>query len=802
MTRILFDESHEELLCSHSTGDDRDSDTWDTLRTMLEEMRCEIAVHSAEKGFLTEEILDGYDVLVIGAPAKPLDRIEIDCVTDFVQNGHGLLVASNVESLWRQNSNSLDVLLETFGVRFERSFYPPAKEITTIFPHYISSDVATLRVKEPTYLQILDDNPSVIAKLPWPKRAFLAAIETFPGRIVVAGDFASFGDGLISEHSNRRLALNIFRWLTHKNSLDCRNAQMSGEVMLGDTATFSIVLVNSTHHRLEQIHCLLESDSSARIESPVLEIRSIPRGSQTWLQWIIEPRRLGSQSIKLTVEFPEDPKQKVLFFDPAAEFECLPNAQINLVFLNGRGESTQTAVTGVPFEAKPTVEWAHNAERTALNWKLKYPRDHFVEHSQPTESGHWQLEPLDPGDWHITLTLPETGQSIKRLLRVRASKNLQIEEIEQDIVKPLAARIQLLVSQIRPEEFDSESIREIPFKVLTPEEYVRRIYPADAADRLLAGIRTARSERGVSKPLLRNLLRYIAPVYSPIHGCCVPYDPDLATHLVRKYELYEDNLANNFLYVEGKDPIWVEQNIAAFLLHEKYGHGFFYRITTLGQQLAILYNHGFLRQEDRDRLSSPYPRSLAEEYKEPIDALSDSAIIVNEGFAAYMELLILPRLGGSVGQATYRRKDFLMTRDDELQRTQESSQYFREYTPFRASRYQEGYDYLRLIQGYFGDNYGPRCAIQAMIKASDVNVGITESGKQVVFGLSAEKFKWTLFEDSADDARADIRLRKIHSVLRQYREQVRADQRDLQCYRVCLHQNCPVDRIINQQLGW
>jgi hypothetical protein len=201
-------------------------------------------------------------------------------------------------------------------------------------------------------------------------------------------------------------------------------------------------------------------------------------------------------------------------------------------------------------------------------------------------------------------------------------------------------------------------------------------------------------------------------------------------------------------------------------------------------------------------LQAPYPRLLYEEYKPAIQALHDSAIIVNEGFAAWVELTVLPRLAGAVGQVAYRRRDFLFNRDDELARLAEHSAYFQRFSPFRVSRYREGCEYLNLIQGYFGEDWGPKCAVQALIKAADVHVGIAENGTQVQFGLTAKALTRALLGVQGDDARADMRLRRIHSVLRKHVDRVRADQRRLQCHRACLHAECPVNIIIGERLGW
>ena len=803
MTSILFDESHGELLRSEVSEGDREADTWSTLRSEIEELGWDLVLHPTDSGPITDEMLAERDMLVLAAPTQPLSLAEVNTVTDFVHQGGSLLIANNAESLWQQSSNSTNVLLESFGLRTERLLSYPPEEVIDLYPHYISSGIGRLCVAEPAYLEKRNDLPSVVATLPWTDKPFLAAVEANSGRVVAIGDFVIFGDRYIGAHDNRQLALNIFRWLAFQNPLDCEDVQIDGEVRYGHTTTFSITLSNPHSYRLERIRCLLESDAGAIIGDPTLSIRSIPGGGRTWLQWTVEPQRLGPQNLRLTVDFPRKTRNPSLFFDPVARFQCVPDAEIDLMIVNHQEKASEIVEVGVPFEVQAVVRWADGAKQVPLQFDLDCPLSHITVETigQAEADRRWRLTALDVGDWLITLVVSETEQKVTRLIRVRPSTSVRIAEIERDIVATLAAEIHRQVSRIRG-EFDTDIIRQIPFRLFTPEDQVRLLYPPDAQRRLLEALSAARDEKHTNRPLVERLLRNIAPTYSPVHGCCIPYDPELAAHLAREHALYEENLAHNFLHMDGYDQIWLEQNIAAFLLHEKYGHGFFFTQTTLGQQLAILHRHGLVRKVDYERLRAPYPRLLHEEYGPVIQALHDSSIIVNEGFAAWVELTVLPRLSGAVGQAAYRRKDFLFNRDDELARLAEHSPYFQRFPPFRASRYREGCEYLNLIQGYFGEEYGPKCAIQAMIKAADVHFGIAENSGQVQFGLRADVLAMALFDAPGDDARSDMRLRRIHSILRKYIDRMRADQQRLQCYRVCLHSECPVNALIGERLGW
>ncbi|MBW4476020.1 MAG: GldG family protein [Tolypothrix brevis GSE-NOS-MK-07-07A] len=810
MKKILFDESHQELLRSQQTND---ADTWTELRSILtEELKYEVLPPvTSETASLTEQIFDerlNADVLILAAPTQIFTDDEVEAITYFVRAGKSLLIANNYYSLQPQEHwHKINKLLESFGLHAQQLVSYPHEKVSNLHPHYLSSGVRRLAIKDPTYLKLLNDAPQVVATLPETGKPFLTAVEANRGRVVAVGDFSLFGDSYIQKDDNRMLALNIFRWLAYDNFLDFGGSYINSEVIYGRTEVFSATLINSyLQKRLEGIRCSLESDSVALIENQSQEVHPLLVGEKSQLKWIIEPRQLGSQSLRLKVDFPENLTHPSLTLNPIVEFKCVPDAEFSLVVRDSQAKELQTAETGVAFNVQAVVRWNLNAKQVPLQLVVDCPLAPIT--VEQTEADRWRLTAIEAGNWTIRLTIKETDQKITRTIEVHASPQFKIAKIERSIVSTLAAKVHHRISQILP-EFDIDVIRQIPFQLLTPEDQVRKIYPPDIQERLLEALQAARSETEEFTPLVDELLLYIAPVYSPQHGCCIPYDPKLAAHLIQKYPSLEKNIAYNFLCVEGHDlygQTWLEGNIAALLLHEKYGHGFFYTQTKLGQQLAIIYRHGLLRKLDSDRLRSPYLRSIHQEYGQVIQMLNHSALLLNEGFATWLELTGLQRLSGIFEQTVHRRKEFLF-QDTQLEILVPRSEYLRRFNPGPGSKYQIMYDRLKSIQSFFSyldPDFGIQCAVQAMSKAADIDFGISEQDGQIQFKLSADKIKELLFDDRKDyEAGADRRIRRIWRILKDYSEQFQDHQAQLQWQNAYLHATFSmVNKIIEEKLGW
>ena len=103
----------------------------------------------------------------------------------------------------------------------------------------------------------------------------------------------------------------------------------------------------------------------------------------------------------------------------------------------------------------------------------------------------------------------------------------------------------------------------------------------------------------------------------------------------------------------------MRRRLAAYLSHEKYGHGFSYTHTELGRQLAILDRYGFLDKYAEFILRKPYPKRLYDHYRKQIMMLQHSALIANEGFAAWLELNILRRMDSEIHASSQKRESFM-----------------------------------------------------------------------------------------------------------------------------------------------
>lgn len=809
MPSVLFDEAHGQLLRTEPPPEpDEDMDTSQRLQDEVQALGMTATLC---KTSLDESVLDGQDVLIIAAPTSAFSLSEVQAIAQFAREGKGVLIAANAEAIWRQKQREdgtlerFNALTESLGLRFEQYFNVPPDEIRKFAPHYLTSGVSALTAWDLSAVAPMADGCYSLASLDDAGDLFAIGLETGKGRVVAVGDFIFLGDRDFDEASNRQFAHNILRWLAFQNPIDCLDTKVEQETPLGQSGTISVTLRNPQPQRLERVRCLLASDAGALISEPVVKIRSIPPSGQIWLQWSIEPQRLGRQSLNLTIDWPRRKKEAPLFFDRFVEFHCSAHATLQLRTVDTQGATREQFDLNQPFVVEGRLRWEDGAKIVPLETDLRYRRSklRFVRRENIDGLDRWHFEGIAPGDYRFTYQIVGTEQSTTLSVRIKESLRDQIARIQQDIVETLDAEALRLTSRIR-EEFASEKVRYIPFRLLTPEEYVKELYPPEVSRRLSAALTAARREEMQNLPLLKELLVNLAPVYSPVVGCGVPFDPELARWWADLHPLLEENILQNFAYMTDYEECWLRQNLAAYILHEKYGHGFFYEQTRLGQQLSILYRHGFLRKADAKHLSFPHPRKFYEDEhcQRAIEALSHSTIILNEGFAAWVELQFLPQMSPEIRPVAYRRKVFLMEKDRGLDTIARKSEYFERFPNFQPSRYQEGYDWLVFIQNYFDDPWAPKCVVQVVIKAADVHLGITEVEGTIQFGMSARDMERALLEDERDDARCDMRLRRIHAVLREYQDRLRAEQRRLQCYRECLHPECPVNAIIAEKLNW
>jgi len=293
--------------------------------------------------------------------------------------------------------------------------------------------------------------------------------------------------------------------------------------------------------------------------------------------------------------------------------------------------------------------------------------------------------------------------------------------------------------------------------------------------------------------------------HSPRLGASIPFAPDLVSRLIERGSSRRKELLTNFLKGDHADAVELQRRIAAYLGHEKYGHGFFYTCTKLGQQLAVLDKHRFLDKHASEILDTPYPNELYKRYKTAIIALQHSALIANEGFAAWLELHILRRMNPEIHAIIPEREEFMRSSQTllDLRRT---SCYFSQFPPppNHNSPYEEGRRLLDSIEHFYPPHevYGVRCAIQAFLVATAIPLGITNGEGAPRFAMEPGELEQALLEKGGDHARSELRLWRISRVLEDSQETVQAAQHQLQCYATCPHSECPVRAQIAKKLGW
>ena len=790
VTSILFDEAHGELLRSQSFTAGDDTSTWNELGKLLQERFGDTSVSRHVGGLLTPEILLEHKILVLAAPTELFTTEEVEAITQFVLDGNSLLIAATSRSLYEQldkrssrGGQDVNSLLKNFGLQFKSLLTSPSGEISDLYPHFLSSEVNRLFVSEPAYLELLPDiwqelpqPPRIVAKLPHTNEPWLVTVEpVYKGRVVAISDVVVFADDYLID-GNKQLAINIFRWLAFENQLDCFATQINPEIQYGETATFSISLHNPQDRRLEYISCLLESETGTEILDPEEKnIRSLAPYTEAQLHWTIKPTRLGLQKLKLTIDCLKEPRFMPFFFDVAAQFNCIPDVEFDLIMLNTKGEISEISETGTPIEVKVGLRPKTGVSSTPMQFNLTSSSSELVvETFDSSRSDHWRLTAESAGDYPITLVIGETGQRVSRLLRVYPSVQDRISGLENDTIIRINQEIYRQVKKLEC-GLEVEDIQQTPFRLYTPEDYAHLLYPGNTE--ILDVLRAARQETRENQRLVQMLLKSILPFYSPMHGCCIPYDPPLAAQLVESHPYYQEYLAENFLCLDEENQTYLEQNLAALMLHERYGHGFFYTQTTLGKQFSILFRHGLYPGANPSQMKSPYPRLLYEEYKSVLQELWKSVIMIDEGFATWVELAVLPRLPGTMGQGAFRRKVFLFSD--------------------AQARYQRGYDYFQSIQ----DTFGSKVVIQVMLEAADIDIGVTEEGGKIRFSLDAKTLMGALQSTPQSTIRADVRLEKIHGALYESSQKARLKQDQIKYGRGRGYSDTLISTLIRESIG-
>lgn len=809
--QVRFDQSHGNLLDTSSNAPS-DQGFSALVQILREDPAFELLDAIKDETSLEEQLPPGSGkVFVLAAPTRPLSGDEIQIIWRFVKTGGGLLLLNNGKA-WEEQVFSLNALAARCGCRFGFHAANSPSTLRCFAPHYISANLHQPGVT-------LGENPSLSrvslvegeAKLESLAEngynCFLATGSFQAGRIVVAGNTAMFSNQHLTHEGNQLLARNVFSWLAKTNPVDVVYAHSSESVVFGEHCIIEMGLRNVTEKLITITKLTLESSVNDVISEPIIEnVRLYPDRDGTALRrlrWQVQPADvLGPRSLYLHHYLDDG---KTLSWQFKACTVVLPEP-FSLTTMSGERKATESVYVGQTFNIEAigtTPQWL--GQSLALTPELQFSHQHFVLESASWPAVlRWRLTARSPGNHPVALRVKETGQLVcSGVITVQESEATQIGAIQRTLVAPLDDEIRRVLKDLSPVLAD-HTLAQIPFRLMSLDEYIPIAFPFGPAAQLVrdvveAGYWDERENERVVADLLYNL----EPTYSPSKGAFIPFAPSLIDRLLAAGTARKRELLINFLKGDAVTDLDMCRQIAAYLSHEKYGHGFFYTYTQLGRQLAVLDKHRFLDKYAERILAGPFPQTLYREYSRAIRLIQHSALIMNEGVAAWIELNVLRRLRPEL-HAIIPEREVFMREAKTLQDVQRHSEYFRKF-PLGSqvtSPYEEGRHRLDAIQSLYPEEFGSKCAIQAFIVATAIPLGISDGRDAPSFGLTADALAQALLDENSTEARSDDRLWRISRVLETFRDQVRMVQDHLHCSESCLHPECPVRAQIADKLGW
>ncbi len=780
---VTFSQAHGERLTL--IADKEGAYPFSTLGQMMSDWGY-VAAHTAEP--VSPVSLQDTRILIVGAPEADLTSSERAALEQFVQEGGGLLLGVDTSTLVYVLSD-LDatlnqMLADWLGLTFHEYHNYPPTYLQRFHPHYITAGVRKIQVGEIASLDI-DGAATPLARTKATGQIVMACATVGRGRVVAVGGLEWLADDLLAAFDNAKLVAGMLRWLAGHNSVDIDALTVPKTVKWGETAPVVLQLRNDQTQARPQVACTLESDVDARIDEPARKRRSIPPGKTTQMRWAVHPRVLGNQKVRLSLHVDQE---ESLYFDELPPLNCLAPGYLTLELKDADGEQRTVFQTEERFIVEGAFHWdgpEQQEYRLALETQEGLLRRGFEE---GRSISRWHLQAVAPGQHGLTLKLAETGQSLAAMVKVKPSIEDRLDEIRAAYVCPLDAEIAERLKKIDA-RWGRERIRDQPFTILSPEEFVKAVYAEKDKPWLQGVLAAIRREKYQNFELLDIFLSHIAPTYLPSVGTFIPYDPTLASDLARLHPTDKRYLAYNLLQTEESQDITVKQNVAAYLLHEKYGHGFFYSETRLGQQLTRLLRHGFFEQT---------PEIAGEAYAAIARDIKHSAIIVNEGFATWLELTFLAQLDREVRQAVYPRRVLLVEKATGLYDRQHNSDFFQAFPSRHDSPYREGFEYLDFIS----NKLDPRCAMRVFLVATHIDFGIVEDAQgRLVFEQEPKEIHERLFA-AAPDWRSQARLRTMAELIYDRIDDVRNFFQEQHCPTDCRPSGCPLEAFIAEELDW
>lgn len=781
---VLFSQGHDEQL------DIEDTFQFVSLRQLLLEKLGYTIREQPEPESLAAITSDNIRILVLGNPQGQFSPDELAAIKNFVKNGGGLLLLSNADTMLKQQQIShVNEVAEITGIQFQEYHNYPPTYLQMFTPHYISSNVKHVRIGRIAEL-IVPKSACTLAVTRATRSTVMACAVIGEGRVAVMGEDAWLLDDLLELESNAQLAANLFQWLAGQNVIDIDAMTIPEAVKWGETARISLQLSNphADVKRRPQVECVLESYVGVDIAGTAKKYTSIPYGEPTFMIWDVRPQRLGEQRLRLALYVEKTP----FFFDQLPEMRCEIPGYFTLETKNRAGELQTFFHTNETFIVEGAFHPPIEAEQIPYTIELQAERG-LIKHELEPRNGlcRWEVQAVAAGEHTLCLRLAESGQTLLALVKVIASVKERLDEIQIACIAPLEAEIQGRLGQIDDMLVDKRIVDQ-PFEVLPPDRFVEKVYKKTVASWLNNVLESARREQWTNFDLLNIIFTHIAPTYLPNSGTYIPYAPELAEHLSALHHGQRRQLEFNLLCSEESDMSQIKQLIAAYLLHEKYGHGFFYTQTRLGQQLAILQRHGFPDEPDDERFAD-------DEYKELATLIHDSALIANEGFAAWMELTFLNKLDRETRPAFASRRLFLLQEATGLYQKERKRPFFQAVLrrPLYDSVYREGFEYLEFL----GEKLNLRCAVRLFLLATNIDLGIAEDREgHLTFQVEKGEVRKRLLEGDGHRWCSHLRLRRIVELLHEYEEEAERLIRNQHCPNSCRMSICPVEQFMQSKL--
>ncbi|MHA1728065.1 MAG: hypothetical protein ACTSWY_04975, partial [Promethearchaeota archaeon] len=259
-----------------------------------------IAVHNS--GNITEEILEGVNLLILGCPANSYFlKEEIRLIVDFVVKGGNLFVLSEYGADSVQKTN-LNDLTKHFGIYFEKTVVHTSngntgatslQMITDIINHEITKDVHKVMLggccsirtaknafsicnsSNDSWIEIYDDLNNTWIKNNDFKVSLISAVVYGLGRVVALGDIDIFGQNNrfgLNSLDNKRLIHNIFLYFQGQVQSNTTMKWILGQLSLHRE---EFVRVRESFGDIIENQKILEKRISRLEETQIIPIRTI-----------------------------------------------------------------------------------------------------------------------------------------------------------------------------------------------------------------------------------------------------------------------------------------------------------------------------------------------------------------------------------------------------------------------------------------------------------------------------------------------------------------------------------------------